>query len=203
MRHLLQISRGIDAISEAIGRIAMWLVLATTLISAGNAIVRKTLNMSSNSLLEIQWYLYAAVFLLGGGFAFLRNEHVRIDFLSARFSARLRNWIDVIGILVFLFPLCYLLIDYSWPLVSRAWETQEISANAGGLIRWPVYALIPLGFLMLAVQGVSELIKRVAFLTGGGPDSLQLSKPATESLPMEPLSHAADGGNARHAGTAR
>ncbi len=99
--------------SEWIGRVAMWLVLLTTLISAGNAIVRKTFNVSSNSLLEIQWYLFAAVFLLGGGYAFLRNEHVRIDFLSSRFSARTRNWVDIVGILVFLFPLCYLLIDYS------------------------------------------------------------------------------------------
>lgn len=184
MRHLLKISRGIDAISEFIGRSVIWLVLLMTLISAGNAIVRKAFNMSSNSLLEIQWYLFAAVFLLGGGFAFLRNEHVRIDFLSARFSARTRNWVDVVGILVFLFPLCYLLIDYSWPLAARAWETQEVSANAGGLIRWPVYALIPLGFFVLGVQGISELIKRVAFLTGSGPDTLRSPGPAPDTLPV-------------------
>ena len=185
MRHLLKISRGIDAMSELIGRAAIWLVLLTTLISAGNAIVRKTFNMSSNSLLEIQWYLFAAVFLLGGGFAFLRNEHVRIDFLSSRFSARTRNWVDIVGIVVFLFPLCYLLIDFSWPLVSRALETQEVSANAGGLIRWPVYALIPLGFLALAVQGVSELIKRVAFLTGSGPDALRSPTSASDAPPVD------------------
>ncbi len=181
MHLLLKISRGIDAITEFIGRSSIWLVLLMTLISAGNAIVRKAFNMSSNSLLEIQWYLFAAVFLLGGGFAFLRNEHVRIDFLSSRFSARTRNWVDVVGILVFLFPLCYLLIDYSWPLAARAWETQEMSGNAGGLIRWPVYALIPLGFLALAIQGVSELIKRVAFLAGSGPDALHPDGPATDT----------------------
>ena len=185
MHLLLKISRGIDAISEFIGRSALWLVLLMTLISAGNAIVRKTFNMSSNSLLEIQWYLFAAVFLLGGGYAFLRNEHVRIDFLSARFSARTRNWIDVVGILVFLFPMCYLLINFSWPVAARAWESQEVSANAGGLIRWPVYALIPIGFFALGVQGISELIKRLAFLTGNGPDPLQASRPATETLPVD------------------
>lgn len=198
MRHLLMISRGIDAISEFIGRAAMWLVLVMTMISAGNAIVRKTLNMSSNSLLEIQWYLFAAVFLLGGGFAFLRNEHVRIDFLSSRFSARTRNWVDIVGILVFLFPLCYLLIDFSWPLVERAWQTQEVSANAGGLIRWPVYAMIPLGFLALAVQGLSELIKRVAFLTGSGPDVLRPPGGAAE----KPDVAAVGSGKARDAGAA-
>lgn len=183
MRVFLKISRAIDAVSELIGRCVIWLVLLTTLISAGNAIVRKIFNMSSNSLLEIQWYLFAAVFLLGSGFAFLRNEHVRIDFLSARFSARARNWVDIVGIVLFLFPLCYLLIDFSWPLAARAWQTQEVSANAGGLIRWPVYALIPLGFFALGVQGISELIKRVAFLTGDGPDSLRSSAPATDILP--------------------
>lgn len=183
MRVLLKISRGIDAVSEFIGACAIWLVLLTTLISAGNAIVRKIFNMSSNSLLEIQWYLFAAVFLLGGGFAFLRNEHVRIDFLASRFSARMRNWVDIVGILLFLFPLCYLLIDYSWPLAMRAWETQEVSANAGGLIRWPVYALIPLGFLLLGVQGISELIKRVAFLSGHGPDTLRSPGSPKETMP--------------------
>lgn len=196
MRFLLQISRGIDAMSERIGQVAMWLVLLTTLISAGNAIVRKTFNMSSNSLLEIQWYLYAAVFLLGGGYAFLRNEHVRIDFLSSRFGARTRNWVDIVGILVFLFPLCYLLIDFSWPLAARAWETNEVSANAGGLIRWPVYALIPLGFVLLAIQGVSELIKRCAFLAGSAPDPLHVSDPVSPDATPETEARSHDAGAA-------
>ncbi|QHE85271.1 TRAP transporter small permease subunit [Hydrogenophaga sp. BPS33] len=177
MSFLLKISRVIDALAELIGKLAMWLILATTLVSAGNAIVRKLFSTSSNSLLEIQWYLFAAVFMLGGGYAFLRNAHVRIDFISSRFSARGRNWVDVVGILCFLFPLCYMMASLGWPLFERAWVTGEMSSNAGGLIRWPVYGLIPLGFALLFLQAVSELIKRFAFLTGRGPDVLSLAVP--------------------------
>lgn len=172
MKALLFVSRWIDALGAAIGRLGMWLILAATLISAGNAIVRKAFSTSSNALLEVQWYLFAAVFMLGGGFAFLRNAHVRIDFIASQFSARTRNWIDVIGIVVFLWPLCYLMITLGWPLFERAWQSGEVSANAGGLIRWPVYLLIPAGFALLALQSVSELIKRVAFLLGQGVDPL-------------------------------
>ena len=180
MPFLLKISRRIDAFSDLIGKLVMWLILATTLISAGNAIVRKLFDSSSNALLEIQWYLFAAVFMLGSGYAFLRNAHVRIDFISSRFSARGRNWVDVLGILIFLFPLCYMMATLGWPLFERAWNTGEMSSNSGGLIRWPVYGLIPLGFLILFVQGCSELIKRVAFLTGHGPDVLALTGPTEE-----------------------
>ncbi len=172
MPFLLKISRLIDALTEFIGKAVMWFILATTLISAGNAIVRKLFDSSSNALLEIQWYLFAAVFMLGSGYAFLRNAHVRIDFISSKFSARGRNWVDILGILIFLFPLCYMMATLGWPLFERAWNTGEMSSNSGGLIRWPVYGLIPLGFFVLFVQGVSELIKRVAFLTGDGPDVL-------------------------------
>jgi TRAP-type mannitol/chloroaromatic compound transport system permease small subunit len=172
MQALLKLSAFIDRINELIGRAMMWFVLAATLISAANAIVRKTVGVSSNAWLEVQWYLFAAVFLLGGGYAFLRNVHVRIDFLSSRFSARTRNWIDILGILVFLVPLCLMLIGEGWPVFVRAWVSGEMSSNAGGLIRWPVYLLIPLGFAVLLAQGLSELIKRVAFLTGQGPDVL-------------------------------
>lgn len=172
MSILLSISRLIDSLNHWIGRLAMWLILATTLISAGNAIVRKVFGTSSNAWLEIQWYLFAAVFMLGGGYAFLRNAHVRIDFISSKFSARTRNWIDVSGILVFLLPLSYMMISLGWPLFERAWVSGEVSSNAGGLIRWPVYALIPLGFFILMLQGLSELIKRIAFLVGAGPDPL-------------------------------
>jgi TRAP-type mannitol/chloroaromatic compound transport system permease small subunit len=182
MNFLLQISRLIDAISQLIGKLAMGMILAATLISAGNAIVRKIFNISSNGLLEIQWYLFAAVFMLGGGYAFLRNAHVRIDFISSKFSARGRNWVDVFGILVFLFPLCYLMATLGWPLFERAWTTGEMSSNSGGLIRWPVYLLIPMGFVFLAMQGVSELIKRFAFLTGNGPDVLAHDGPSDEEL---------------------
>jgi TRAP-type mannitol/chloroaromatic compound transport system permease small subunit len=186
MSFLLQFSRLVDAVNQLVGRLAMWLILAATLISAGNALVRKVFGTSSNAWLEIQWYLFAAVFMLGGGYAFLRNAHVRIDFISSKFSARTRNWIDVGGIIVFLLPLCYMMVTLGWPLFERAWISGEVSSNAGGLVRWPVYGLIPLGFAILALQGLSELIKRVAFLTGQGPDALDHSGPSeTELLAKE------------------
>lgn len=172
MTPLLSLSRLIDKITTGIGKFTMWLILATTLISAGNAIVRKIFDTSSNSLLEIQWYLFAAVFLLGSGYGFLRNSHVRIDFVATRLSPRTRNWIDVVGIVAVLFPFCILSIVLSWPLFTNALATGEMSQNAGGLIRWPAYGLIPLGFAFLTMQGVSELIKRLDFLFGHGPDVL-------------------------------
>ena len=172
MTPLLSLSRLIDSISTLVGKLTMWLILATTLISAGNALVRKAFNQSSNGLLEIQWYLFAAVFLLGAGFGFLKNSHVRIDFISSKLSDRARNWIDVVGILLVLFPFCGICIALGWPFFVQAYTSGEISTNAGGLIRWPVYGLIPLGFALLMLQGVSELIKRIAFLTGNGPDVL-------------------------------
>lgn len=172
MTSLLNLSRLIDRVTTGIGKFTMWLILATTLISAGNAIVRKVFNTSSNSLLEIQWYLFAGVFLLGAGYGFLKNIHVRIDFISSQLSPRARNWIDVAGIVGVLFPFCLLSIVLSWPLFTQALATGEMSQNVGGLIRWPAYALIPLGFSLLAIQGVSELIKRLAFLSGQGPDVL-------------------------------
>ncbi len=187
MSLLLRISSLIDGLSGLIGKSAMWLILATTLISAGNAIIRKTVGTSSNAWLEIQWYLFAAVFLLGGGYAFLRNAHVRIDFISGRFSARARNWVDIGGIVIFLLPLCYIMATLAWPVVEQAYLSGEMSSNAGGLIRWPVYALIPLGFALLALQGVSELIKRVAFLTGNGPDVLSHTGPSETELLAEEI----------------
>jgi TRAP-type mannitol/chloroaromatic compound transport system permease small subunit len=180
MTSLLKLSRIIDGFTDRVGRLMMWLILATTLISAGNAIVRKIFNNSSNALLEIQWYLFAAVFMLGSGYAFLKNAHVRIDFVSGKFSARTRNIVDVAGILFFVFPLCYLMAKLSWPVFANAWESGEVSSNAGGLVRWPVYLLIPAGFAMLALQSVSELIKRVAFLTGAGRDPLAHDQPSDE-----------------------
>lgn len=187
MSFLLKISRLIDAFSDLVGKVVMWFILATTLISAGNAIVRKLFDSSSNALLEIQWYLFAAVFMLGSGYAFLRNAHVRIDFISSRFSARGRNWVDVAGILIFLFPLCYMMATLGWPLFERAWVTGEMSSNSGGLIRWPVYGLIPLGFAILFLQGISELIKRLAFLTGNGLDVLAQEGPSDEELLAQQL----------------
>lgn len=172
MTALIQWSRWIDALNLTIGKITLWLVLITTVISAGNAIVRKIFDTSSNALLEIQWYLFAAVFLLGSGYALLKNAHVRIDFIASRLSARTRNWIDVGGIVLALIPFCLLSIYLSWPMFMQAFVSGEMSSNAGGLIRWPVYLLIPAGFALLLLQSVSELIKRLAFLQGQGPDVL-------------------------------
>lgn len=172
MTLLLALSRLIDKISTGVGKFTMWLILVTTLISAGNALVRKFFNMSSNGLLEIQWYLFAAVFMLGAGYGFLRNSHVRIDFISTKLSDRTRNWIDVVGIVVVLIPFCVITIGLSWPFFLQAFHSGEMSQNAGGLIRWPAYAMIPAGFTLLLLQAISELIKRVAFLTGQGPDVL-------------------------------
>jgi TRAP-type mannitol/chloroaromatic compound transport system permease small subunit len=172
MTGLLSLSGLIDRLTTLIGKLSMWLILATTLISAGNAIVRKAFDMSSNGLLEIQWYLFAAVFMLGAGYGFLKNSHVRIDFISSRLSDRSRNWVDVLGILLVLFPLCVLLISLSWPSFTNAYANGEMSQNAGGLIRWPVYLLVPLGFGLLMMQGISELIKRIAYLRGLIPDPI-------------------------------
>lgn len=166
MNVLLRISRLIDWLSDRIGAGIMWLVLAAVLISAGNAIMRKAFNIGSNAFLEIQWYLFAAVFLLGAGYTFLKNAHVRIDFVSAHLSARVRNWIDIIGIVVFLGPFCWLMIQLSWPLFYNAWASGEMSQNAGGLIRWPVLLLIPVGMALLLLQAFSELVKRIAYLRG-------------------------------------
>jgi TRAP-type mannitol/chloroaromatic compound transport system permease small subunit len=172
MAPFLSVSRLIDQLSTWVGKLTMWLILATTMISAGNALVRKIFNQSSNGLLEIQWYLFAAVFMLGAGYGFLKNSHVRIDFISSKLSDRARNWVDVVGILLVLLPFCGIGIALGWPFFMQAFTSGEMSQNAGGLIRWPAYGLIPLGFALLMLQGVSELIKRIAFLQGAGPDVL-------------------------------
>jgi TRAP-type mannitol/chloroaromatic compound transport system permease small subunit len=170
---LLTLSRLIDRMSEFIGKWVAWLVLAAVLISALNASVRKAFNTSSNAYLEIQWYLFAAVFLLAAGYTMLRQEHVKIDVISGRFSKRTQIWIDIVGLVVFVLPLVYTVIRLSVPLVIRAYEMNEYSSNAGGLIRWPVFAVLPLGFLLLGIQAISELIKRIAFLRGLVPDPTQ------------------------------
>ena len=191
MSFFLLISRGIDRLNQSVGLFTTWLILATTLISAGNAIVRKAFDLSSNALLEIQWYLFAAVFLLGAGYGLLKNSHVRIDFISGMLSPSMRNWIDVGGIVLALFPFCVICIYLSWPLFMQAYNTGEMSSNAGGLIRWPVYALVPAGFALLMLQGVSELIKRLAFLLGQGEDVLSsdetMSDEQKELLELEKI----------------
>jgi TRAP-type mannitol/chloroaromatic compound transport system permease small subunit len=174
----------IDRMSELIGKSVAWLVLAAVLISALNAAVRKAFNTSSNAYLEIQWYLFAAVFLLAAGYTMLRQEHVKIDVISGRFSKRTQIWIDIIGLAFFVLPLVYTVIHLSLPLVIRSYVMNEYSSNAGGLIRWPVFALLPLGFLLLGIQAISELIKRIAFLQGLVPDPTQKTqgKTAEEEL---------------------
>ncbi len=173
MQGLLAISRLIDVLNTRVGKLSMWLVLIVVVISAGNAVMRYAINWSSNGLLEIQWYLFSAVFMLSAGYVLLKNEHIRIDVIAGRFSARTQNWIDVFGILVFLLPMALLTLYFSWPVFMNAWTTSELSPNPGGLIRWPVRLLMPVGFLLLTLQGLSELIKRLAFLSGHGPNPLE------------------------------
>ena len=184
MQALLKLSRAIDALSEFVGRWLSWLVLVAVLISAGNAVVRKAFDTSSNAWLEIQWYLFAAVFLLAAGYTLLRQEHVRIDVVLGRFSKRTQLAVEAVCLALFLFPFCFEVIGLVWPLVVRAYESGEMSSNAGGLIRWPAYALVPIGFALLFLQGVSELIKRVAFLMGliDDPTKKKLQKTAEEEL---------------------
>ena len=184
MTLLLKLSQLIDWLVERVGKGAFWLVLVMTVISAGNAVVRFAFNYSSNGLLEIQWYLFAAVFLLCSPYTLQKNEHVRIDVLSGKLSPRGLAVIDIIGTLFFLLPMVVLVLWLSIPLVAESYKISEMSANAGGLIRWPVKILLPIGFTLLALQGVSELIKRVAFLQGliGDPNAKEKGPTPEEEL---------------------
>lgn len=166
MTLLLRLSGAIDRLNALVGRGATWLVLVITVISAGNAVVRYAFNASSNAWLEVQWYLFAAVFLMCAGYTLLNNEHIRIDVVAGRFSRRTQAWIDVIGGLFFLLPMAVLILWMSWPLFVTSFISGEMSSDAGGLPRWPAKLLIPAGFALLTLQGVSEIIKRVAFLLG-------------------------------------
>jgi TRAP-type mannitol/chloroaromatic compound transport system permease small subunit len=194
---LLALSRVIDRLNEWIGRWLGWLVLAAVLISAGNATVRKTFDTSSNALLEIQWYLFAAVFLLAAGYTLLRQEHVKIDVVLGRFARPTQVKVEIFGLVAFLLPFVVVVIELVMPLVIQAYTSGEMSSNAGGLIRWPVYALVPLGFLLLGLQGVSELIKRIAFLRGEAddPGRKKPGKTAEEEL-AEELRRQAEGAKA-------
>jgi TRAP-type mannitol/chloroaromatic compound transport system permease small subunit len=179
MNAMLRFSALIDAVNEHVGKASTWLILLVVVISAGNAVMRYTVGWSSNGLLEIQWYLFSAVFLIGAGYVLLRNEHIRIDVIVGRFSARTQNWIDVFGLIAFLLPMALIILYLSWPVFMNAWDTNEGSPNPGGLIRWPVRLLMPIGFLLLTLQGVSELIKRIAFLAGRAPNPLDKVKGPT------------------------
>src|SRR3954463_8716670 len=186
MKALLGLSRAIDALNEQVGRLVYWCVLITVLVSAANATSRYALNIASNAWLELQWYLFAAVFLLCAGYTLLHNEHIRIDVLSSRLSARSRLWIDVIGTVLFLLPVSMFIVWLSWPIFVNAWVSNEMSSNAGGLVRWPARLLVPAGFLLLSLQGLSELIKRVAALKGLIPGAF-----ATTAAPL-PLATTSD-----------
>ena len=164
MEGLLRLSRIIDAINDRFGVIANWLVLIACLISAGNAASRYLFNASSNAWLEVQWYMFAGMVLLGGPHTLKRNEHVRVDLIYSSLSERTRIWIDIICGLLFLLPICVILVYFTWPWFTESWRINETSSNAGGLIRWPVKLVLPVGFSLMALQGVSELIKRVEAL---------------------------------------
>lgn len=166
MNSLLKVSGLIDAINERIGSVIKWCILAAVVISTFNALIRKIFNNSSNAWLEAQWYLFAAVFMLGAAYTFLRNEHIRIDIVTSNFSKRTRDWIDVIGHVLFLLPFCWIMIWHGIPFFMRSYSIGEASMNAGGLVQWPAKVLIPVGFILLFAQGISELIKRIAIMRG-------------------------------------
>jgi TRAP-type mannitol/chloroaromatic compound transport system permease small subunit len=189
MQSLLALSRGIDAITEKLGRALCWLLLAAVVVSTVNAITRKAFNLSSNAYLEAQWYLFAVTFMLGAGYVFLHDQHVRIDVLSSKLKRTTQIKIDVIGIIFFLLPLCVFVVWTSLPSVMTAIQTKEVSASPGGLIRWPLYMLVPVGFSLLAIQSLSELFKRVAFLTGHGPDPHAKPEKTEEEKLVEELQH--------------
>ncbi len=170
MNAMLALSRLIDALTERVGKLTYWLILVAVLISTGNAIVRYTFNISSNAWLELQWYLFSAVFLFCAGYALLHNQHVRIDVIAAHLSKRTQTWIDILGTVFFLFPMAITIMWLSWPVFVDAYQHNEVSTNAGGLTVWPARLMVPVGFLLLTLQGLSELIKRVAFLRGLIPD---------------------------------
>ena len=166
MQFLLLLSRKIDRLNDLIGSAASWALLAAVLICTGNAFARYTINDSSNGWMEIQWYLFAAVFLLAAPYTLRRNEHVRIDVITGRFSKRTQVWIDLFGFVFFLMPMAGLILYLGIPYAVHAYTRQEMSSNAGGLIEWPAKILIPIGFMLLVLQGLSEIIKRVGYLRG-------------------------------------
>ena len=166
MNSLLALSRAIDALNDRLGRVAEICVVLACVISAGNAMIRYAFDMSSNAWLEIQWYLFAAMVLLGASYTLRMNEHVRVDILYTQLSERGKEWLDLFGTLLFLLPSMLLIAWFAWPFFAESWRIQEMSMNAGGLIRWPVKLILVVGFVLVAIQGVSEIIKRAAALRG-------------------------------------
>ncbi len=192
MHALLKFSRAVDWLNTQIGKHVIWLILASAIVSGVNAAVRKAFNISSNAFLEIQWYLFAASFLIAAGYTLLNGEHVKIDVIYSRWFKRTQTKIDIFGFCVFLIPLCAAILWFSIPFVVRGYVSGEMSSNAGGLIRWPVYLMLPLGFGLLLIQGVSELIKRMAFLQGliDDPTQKKVEKTAEEELAAAILAQA-------------
>ncbi len=176
MSLFLSFSRFVDLANERIGKASSWLILVAVIICTVNALVRYAVNLSSNGWLEVQWYLNSAMFLLVAAYALKRNDHVRIDVIAGRLSPRVQAWIDIVGSLLALLPVVLIIIWYSWPTLVNSWTINEYSSDPGGLIRWPVRLLIPVAFSMLALQGVSEIIKRVAFLRGIIPNPAEQKK---------------------------
>lgn len=166
MTALLRLSSAIDAVTAFIGRSVSWLILVAVLVSAGNAIIRKLFDASSNAWLELQWYLYGAVFLLAAAYTLQRNEHVRIDIATSGLSKQTRDWIDLLGHIFFLLPFCFLMVYLGWPFFWNAFQNGETSLNAGGLTIWPAKLLILVSFILLTAQGFSEIIKRWAVIKG-------------------------------------
>ncbi len=189
MKFLLAVSRLIDALNERVGQTVLWLTLIVVFVSAGNAVVRKVFHVSSNAWLELQWYLFGAIFLLAAGYTYLRNEHVRVDVLASRLPPRTQVYIEMFGIVFFIFPAAALIFWLSLPYFYESFRLQELSSNTGGLIRWPAKLLIPVGFGLLILSGVSRLIKCLAFLTGQGrnPMLAEHARSAEEELAEEIL----------------
>jgi TRAP-type mannitol/chloroaromatic compound transport system permease small subunit len=177
MRGLLALSRAIDALNERLSVIADWLVILSCLISAGNAFSRYAFSISSNAWLEIQWYMFGALVLLGASYTLKRNEHVRVDIVYSNVSTRRQIGIDIFGTVLFLLPATIILCYLSWPIFHNSWMQGEVSANAGGLLRWPIKIFLPIGFALLSLQGISELIKRIAMLTGHMKADLHYERP--------------------------
>ena len=177
MKRLLSIAHIIDEANRHLSKIASWLVLLCCVVSAGNALSRYGLNLSSNAWLEIQWYMFSAMFMLGTSYTLCRNEHVRVDVIYARLSTRAQIWIDLIGGILFLLPAAVILAWLSWPVFYNSWAHGEMSSNVGGLIRWPVKIFLPLGFGLLVLQGLSEVIKRIAMLSGDMEAKLHYERP--------------------------
>ena len=174
MEPLLRLSHGIDVLNERIGRICDWLVLWACVVSAGNAMIRYAYDISSNSWLELQWYMFAVIVMLGAAYTLKKNEHVRVDICYMLMTTRQQVWVDILGIIFFMLPACVVIGRLSWPFFIQSVEIWEHSSNAGGLIRWPIKLVLPVGFALLALQGISELIKRVAWLGGHSIPDLEM-----------------------------